>query len=74
MTITLKIIATIIFILIWGQLQSGCHQGVRTSGSVIPDGLISIFGLITLVAAIYGIWKYNPNKSSDNNNQKLDKS
>jgi hypothetical protein len=74
MTKTLKIVATIVFCLIWGQLQHGCQQGARASGSGIAYALMNIFGLVLLVAGIYGIWKYNPNKSSDNDNQKLDKS
>jgi hypothetical protein len=74
MTKTLKIIATIIFCLIWGQLQHGCQQGARSTGSGAGYAMVNIFGLVLLVAGIYGIWKYNPNKSSDNDNQKLDKS
>jgi len=74
MTKFLKILATIIFAMIWGQLQSGCNQGARSAGSPVATLFISIFGLVLLVAGIYGIWKYNPNKSIDNDHQKLDKS
>ena len=74
MTKTLKIIATIVFFLIWGQLQRGCQQGARSTGSGAGYALVNIFGLVLLVAGIYGIWKYNSHKSSDNDNQKLDKS
>lgn len=73
MTKTLKIVATIVFILIWGQLQHGCQQGARASGSGAGYALMNVFGLVLLVAGIYGIWKYNPNKSSDSDNEKLDK-
>jgi hypothetical protein len=74
MTKTLKIVATIIFCLIWGQLQHGCQQGARASDSGGGYALMNIFGLVLLVAGIYGIWKYNPDKGSDKGNEKLDKS
>lgn len=82
MTKTLKIVATIIFCLIWGSVQRGCQEGARQSaiqsggaaGAGIGYVLVNLFGLALLIAGIYGIWKYNPNKSSDNDNQKLDKS
>lgn len=74
MTKTLKIVTTIIFCLIWGQLQHGCQQGARASGSAGGNVLVNIFGLVLLVAGIYGIWKYNPDKGNKDNNQKLDKS
>lgn len=74
MTNFLKIVATIIFILIWGQLQNGCQQGARSTGSGAGYVLMNIFGLVLLVAGIYGIWKYKPNESDNNDNQKLDKS
>jgi hypothetical protein len=74
MTKFLKIVATIIFCMIWGQLQYGCQQGARASKSGAGYVLVNIFGLVLLVAGIYGIWKYNPSKSTENDNQKLDKS
>ena len=74
MTKFLKIVATIVFFLIWGQLQHGCQQGARSTGSGAGYALINIFGLVLLGAGIYGIWKYNPNKDNENDNQKLDKS
>ena len=73
MTKILKITATIIFILIWGQIQNGCQQGARSTDSPVGYTLINIFGLVLLIAGIYGIWKYNPQKSNDDDNQKLDK-
>lgn len=72
MTVFLKLVMTIIFLFIWGQLQYGCQRGARASGSAVGYLLMNIFGLILLVAGIYGIWKYKPNKE-DNSNQKLDK-
>jgi len=60
MTNFLKILATFIFCLIWGQLQHGCQQGARLSGSGATYALMNIFGLVLLAAGIYGIWKYNP--------------
>ena len=74
MTTFLKIVATLVFFLIWGQLQSGCQQGARASGSGAGYALMNIFGLILLGAGIFGIWKYNPNKKTNSDNQKLDKS
>jgi hypothetical protein len=74
MTKFLKILATFVFFLIWGQLQHGCQQGARTSGSGTAYVLMNIFGLILLGAGIYGIWKYNPNNNGDSDNQQLDKS
>lgn len=78
MTRALKIIATIIFFLIWGQCQHGCQQGARSTGSGAGYAIVNIFGLLLLGAGIYGIWKYNSNKNSDddsdnNDNHKLDK-
>jgi hypothetical protein len=73
MTRFLKILATIIFFLIWGQCQHGCQQGARSTGSGAGYALINIFGLVLLGAGIYGIWKYNSNKNEDNDNHKLDK-
>lgn len=74
MTKFLKIVATIVFCLIWGQLQHGCQQGAKASGSGAGYALMNIFGLVLLIAGIVGIWKYNPNKGNQNDNQKLDKS
>ena len=73
MTRTLKIIATIIFFLIWGQCQHGYQQGARSTGSGAGYALVNIFGLVLLGAGIYGTWKYNSNKNEDNDNNKLDK-
>ena len=74
MTKFLKILATIFFLFIWGQLQHGCQQGARSTGSGIGYVLVNIIGLVLLTAGTYGIWKYNPNNNSNNDNQKLDKS
>jgi hypothetical protein len=74
MTKIFKIIVTIVFCLMWGQIQHGFQQGVRSTGSGLGFALVNIFGLALLVAGIYRIWKYNPKKSSDNDNPKLDKS
>jgi hypothetical protein len=74
MTTFLKIVATIIFFMIWGQLQSGCQQGARASGSGAGYMLMNILGLVMLGAGTYGIWKYKPNIKNDSDNQKLDKS
>ena len=73
MTKILKIIATIIFFLIWGQFQLGCQQGARSTGSGTGYALVNFFGLVLLGAGIYGIWKYKSNKNEDDDNHKLDK-
>ena len=69
----LKIVATIIFCMIWGSIQSGCQAATR-NGSGAGYALVNIFGLILLVAGIYGIWKFNPDSVSNDDNQKLEKS
>ena len=73
MRVFLKIVATIIFCMIWGSIQSGCQAATR-NGSGGGYVLVNIFGLILLVAGIYGIWKFNPDSVDSNDNQKLDKS
>jgi hypothetical protein len=74
MTKFVKIIITLIFMIFWGQLQRGCQEGARSTGSGLGYALLNIFGLITLFAGLYGIWKYEPQKDVDSDNQSLDKS
>lgn len=72
MTKFLKIIATIIFLIIWSPMQNGCLQSAKKTESIPFHILMYLFGLFLLFAGIYGIWKYKPNKKNDNQN--LDKS
>lgn len=74
MTKTIKIIVTIIFCMFWGQLQSGCLAGARSTGSGLGYAIMNILGLVSLFAGIYGIWKYAPNNKKDIDDQQLDKS
>ncbi len=82
MTKFLKIVATIVFFMIWGSIQRGCQEGARQTaiqhggadGTGIGYVLINLFGLALLIAGIVGIWKYNPKKGKNDDNQKLDKS
>ncbi len=70
----LKIVATIIFCMIWGQLASGCLQGAKSTGGGAGFAMANIFNLIMLVGGVYGIWKFNPSENSDkNDNIKLKK-
>jgi hypothetical protein len=66
----LKIVATVIFLLIWGQLQHGCQQGAKSTGSGAGYMLANLIGLILLIAGIYGIWKYNPKSNDADNSNK----
>lgn len=70
MTKFLKIVVTVVFLLIWGQLQHGCQQGAKSTGSGPGYMLANLFGLIFLIAGIYFIWKYNPNSNDNDNNTK----
>lgn len=75
MRVFLKIVVTIIFCGFWGSVQRGCQVGASQPGSSgIGYLLVNVFGLALLAAGIYGIWKFNPDKISDSDNQKLDKS
>ena len=73
MRVFLKIVATIIFCMIWGSIQSGCQAATR-NGSGAGYLIVNIFGLVLLVAGIYGIWKFNPDTTNKDEGQKLDKS
>lgn len=73
MRVFLKIVATIIFFMIWGSIQGGCQAGARRSGSGVGYLLVNIFGMILLIAGIYGIWKFNPDGVNKGDIQKLDK-
>lgn len=75
MRVFLKIIATIIFCMIWGSIQHGCQVATSQPGSSGAGYLlVNLFGLALLIAGIVGIWKYNPDKGKNDDNQKLDKS
>ncbi len=74
MTTFLKIFISIIFCSFWGQFQSGCNAGARSTGSPLGMLFVNITGLVLLFAGLVGIWKYKPQKSDLNENQKLDKS
>ena len=75
MTTFLKIVATIVFFLIWGSIQHGCQTATSQPGSSgIGYVLVNLFGLALLIAGLMGIWKYNPKKENEKDNSKLDKS
>jgi hypothetical protein len=74
MTKVIKIIVTIIFFMFWGQLQSGCLRGARSTGSGLGYAIMNILGLVSLFAGTYGIWKYVPESKKNNDDQQLDKS
>jgi succinate dehydrogenase/fumarate reductase cytochrome b subunit len=82
MRIILKIIATIIFLIIWGNIQRGCTDSSReiynqhrgADGTSFGHLFNILSGYALLFAGIYGIWKFNPNSKNNDENQKLDKS
>ena len=63
----LKILATIFFCLIWGQLASGCLKGAKSTGGGVGYAIANLFNLILLFGGIYGVWKFNPDQKKDNN-------
>lgn len=73
MRVAIKIVATIIFCLIWGQIQHGCQQGARSTGSGGGYAIVNIIGLILLIAGIVGIWKFNPDKLGNTDDKTLKK-
>lgn len=72
MKAVLKIIATLVFCMIWGSIQRGCQDATR-NGSGGGYILVNIFGLILLIAGIYGIWKFNPKNEDEDNSPTLKK-
>jgi hypothetical protein len=61
----LKISATFVYLLIWGQLASGCLEGAKSTGGGAGYAMANIFNLILLFGGIYGIWKFNPTDDSN---------
>jgi hypothetical protein len=70
MRIFLKILGTFIFFMLWGSWGVGCQKG---ASNAFVGQIFSVMNLVLLIAGTYGIWKYNPNKSSASDDTKLRK-
>lgn len=58
MKVFFKILATIIFCMIWGSIQRGC-QDATSEGSGSGYVIGNVIGLVLLFVGIYAIWKFN---------------
>ena len=65
----IKILATLFFIMIWGQLASGCLQGAKSSGGGAGYAIMNICNLVLLFGGLYGIWKFNPVQNKDKDDE-----
>ena len=65
----IKILATLFFIMIWGQLASGCLQGAKSTGGGAVYAIMNICNLVLLFGGLYGIWKFNPDQNKDKDDE-----